>query len=214
MSIRKYTMIKGLSLLTFASIITSCSQTKYIDPSNSSNQTLEANGSCSVTQEANGATINCPDGSQAFVPNGANGANGSNGTNGSNGLDGINGTDGSSCSVQDLGNKALLSCTDGTMALIEDGNDGTNGQNGTDGQNGQDGESAPLSAYSIAKLIDPCGPQTAHDELLIQFTNGDILAHYSDGAKQHYTLLPAGSYQTTDGTNCSFKVTADKKVIW
>jgi hypothetical protein len=57
---------------------------------------------------------------------------------------------------------------------------------GTNACNGANGTS----------LIDSCGTKTAFDEVLLQFANGDLLAHYSDG------------------TNCNFTVTSDKKVNW
>ena len=49
---------------------------------------------------------------------GTNGINGVNGTNGLDGEDGENGADGSSCSVQEIESGLIVSCTDGTSAVL------------------------------------------------------------------------------------------------
>lgn len=56
-----------IPFLAFLSL-TACAKTKYYAPS-----------SCTVIQETNGATINCPDGSNTFLTNGTNGSNGADG---------------------------------------------------------------------------------------------------------------------------------------
>ena len=55
-------------------------------------ETFVSSATCTVKQGAAGSAISCPDGTNAFVPNGAAGANGTNGTNGINGVNGTNGT--------------------------------------------------------------------------------------------------------------------------
>jgi hypothetical protein len=185
--------------------------------------------SCSVVKTSNGAKIQCPDGSSVDITNGTNGTNGSscsvsdvsagkvllqctdgtfaiiengkNGLNGTNGSNGADGSNGSSCSTVQTSNGAQIQCNDGTFAVISNGKDGKNA-------------TSTATGYEIVKVIDPCGTKTAFDEVLLQFANGDLLAHYSDGIKEHFTLIPPGSYRTTDGTNCNFTVTSDKKVNW
>lgn|GEM_PF-2976147 len=49
---------------------------------------------------------------------GINGINGVDGTNGLDGADGENGADGSSCSVQEIDGGVIVSCTDGTSAVL------------------------------------------------------------------------------------------------
>ncbi len=120
-----------------------------------------------------------------------------------------NGINGSSCSVVQTSDGATLKCSDGTKALIRNGYNGVSGINGQDGKDG-----AASTGYNIVKVIDPCGTKTSFDEVLLQFAKGDIIGHYSDGGKQHFTLLPAGKYMTTDGTSCIFAVTTDGKVVW
>ena len=90
--------------------------------------TLGADGSsCSVNQTTSGATLSCTDGTLASIANGINGANGRhgidgingvNGVNGQDGADGQNGADGSSCSVEEIDGGAVVSCTDGTSAVL------------------------------------------------------------------------------------------------
>jgi len=80
--------------------------------------------SCTVTQTATGANLSCTDGTMASVANGLNGDNGRdsvdgiNGVNGQDGADGQNGVDGSSCSVEEIDGGAVVSCTDGTSAVL------------------------------------------------------------------------------------------------
>ena len=74
--------------------------------------------SCSVTQTISGATLSCTDGTMASIANGADGVIGSNGTDGADGQDGENGADGSSCSVEEIDGGAVVSCTDGTSAVL------------------------------------------------------------------------------------------------
>lgn len=85
---------------------------------------------CHVVQSPQGATIECPDGSSAFLSNGTNGTNGTNGEPGQDGADGsngANGTDGASaepCSVTRESDGAQIDCPDGSSAFVSDGSDG------------------------------------------------------------------------------------------
>jgi hypothetical protein len=85
--------------------------------------------------------------------------------------------------------------------------------NGVDGQDGQD---APPTPFSPVGVIDPCGPQGPYDEVLLQLSNGLILASFSenqDGLNTRLVLLPDGIYKSTDGTSCIFKVDSGN-VTW
>ena len=118
----------------------------------------------------------------------------------SNGINGTAGQNGQSCRTVQTTYGAQIQCADGSFSVISNGKDGKDG--------------AASTGYNIVKVIDPCGTKTSFDEVLLQFANGDIIGHYSDGGKQHFTLLPAGKYMTTDGTSCVFAVTTDGKVVW
>lgn len=133
---------------------------------------------------------------------GASGSQGEAGQAGAPGEDGEAGEDGSSCSVTAAVNGAIVSCTDGTSVVI---------LNGTDGE---DGEDAPPTAYSFTEVIDPCGDSPGHlDEVLFKTYDGHIVAHYSHGSQEFLTLIPPGSYVTTDGTSCYFTVDSNGDVI-
>lgn len=85
----------------------------------------------------------------------------------------------------------------------EPGQDGAPGAPGADGQDGQD---------AILEVIDPCGDAAGViDEILIRLTDGRVLCSFSanaNGQNTRLSVLPAGSYVTTDGSNCHFTVTA------
>lgn len=125
-----------------------------------------------------------------------------------NGKDGAPGEPGSSCSVTQLENGAQILCGDNTGAII------LNGAVGQMGASGQDGRDLAAGPYTIVGIIDPCGKQSAYDEVLIRLGNSQLLAHYSDGAKQFFVLIGPGSYRTTDGTNCHFEVQPDLMVSY
>lgn len=113
------------------------------------------------------------------------------------GINGVDGAPGEGCEVTQISNGALITCAGETSAVILNG---TNGQDLTAG------------TYSVAEIIDPCGQQAAFDEVILRLTNGQLLAHYSDGAKQFLGLIGPGSYVTTDGTSCAFTVNNDLTV--
>lgn len=164
--------------------------------------------SCTVEQVTTGARISCSDGTSAVVSSGTNGSNGTNGTNGSNGANG------GSCSVYQASNGARISCPDGTEVVVLNGVDGTDGQDGSDGSDGSPGAPAPATPYTVVEIIDPCGAQGSFDEVILRLANGDLLAHYSHGSKQHLVLIGPGSYETTDGTKCRFTVSSTKQITW
>lgn len=112
---------------------------------------------CTVYEEENGVTVECPDGSKYTVHHGENG---------SDGKDGADGQDGKSCSVKEKNDGSLIVCEDGTQTFVADGEngrsckvedhpqgavitcgdsqqiiaDGKDGEDGVDGQDGKNGE--------------------------------------------------------------------------
>lgn len=101
-------------------------------------------------------------------------------------------------------------------ACGEDGARGPAGVPGADGRNGTNGEQGPTGpqggvgssgADAILEVINPCGDDPAHDEVILRLSGGRLLAHYSSGGKQFLTLLQANTtYSTTDGHACTFTV--------
>lgn len=119
---------------------------------------------------------------------------------GSSGRDGSNGRDGSSCSAQRTSNGATIQCTDGTGAVI------------FDGQKGEDGEDAPPTAYSVVEILDPCGDQSGFDEVLLRTASGKWIAHFSGHGDNFLTILTPGTYRTTDSTRCEFTLNAGGQI--
>lgn len=186
--------------------------------------------SCTVEETTAGAVIRCEDGTSANIKNGSSctvkdtdlGADiecsdgvkvsltdGLDGETGAVGQTGARGSDGASCSIveESNGSGAMITCGSQSV-LVRNGEDG---QNGANGLNGKD---APTYAYQILEIINPCGAQGSHDEILLRFANGEVMAHYSDNTKQFLTLLKPGfAYATTDGTSCQFTFQADGTIV-
>lgn len=133
------------------------------------------------------------------------------GDRGHPGVDGSDGSDGSSCSVNQTVNGAIISCENGTMAVITNG---TNGIDGLDGQDGEDGNDAPPTAYSVTELINPCAQTPGFNEVLLRLHNGQIIAHFSSGNLQFLSVIGPGTYRTTDASSCLFTIHPDMSVTW
>lgn len=115
-----------------------------------------------------------------------------------------------SCSAQQASNGAILTCSDGTNAIITNGINGLDGSAGRDGIDGRDA----TSAYVFTEIVDPCGEQAMFDEVLFKMANGQVLALYYSKKQSFLTVVDPGVYTTTDGTECTFTVHADGKVTW
>lgn len=114
---------------------------------------------------------------------------------------GHRGNDGKDCSIEKVVGGSLIKCGKSTSAVI------------LDGQDGVDGEDA-ATVISVSEIIDPCGKQTSFDEVILRLTNGQLLAHYSQGGNEFLSVIGPGSYRTTDGTNCNFTVNSTGSVTW
>lgn len=96
-----------------------------------------------------GTTAECPTTCEALP--------GTPGEDGTNGLPGKDGTDGSSCSVQQNGVSATISCTDGTMATVTSGEDGLDGT-ALPGPAGPMGPTGPAGVAGPRGDMGPAGP--------------------------------------------------------
>ena len=143
--------------------------------------------------------------------------------------DGINGVDGTSCSVNQVPEGAMISCSNGSSTLVSNGTNGvgcsvaqvsggaivTCGNTQAlinDGTNGGPVGSELIYAY------DPCGdsPLVFNDEILFVGSKGRVYAYFEDNASstpytsqtRRIAYLQPGGYITTDSkTNyCSFTV--------
>lgn len=128
-------------------------------------------------------------------PAGQQGPAGQDGESGMEGSPGPAGEAGSSCSVTQTQTGAIVSCTNGTTAVI---------------LNGEDGEDAPPTAYTVTELYDPCGDGPGFDEILFHTYSGEWVAHYAGGGNlQFLALLGPNSYVTTDAQQCHFTIYND-----
>lgn len=80
-------------------------------------------------------------------------------------------------------------------------------------------EVATLQGYkNIVAFIDPCGNHpTKIDEVLLSLSDGSTLVSFSDssnGLNTRFSVLGAGNYVTSDGTNCHFSVLTNGSVTW
>ena len=150
---------------------------------------------------------------------------------GRDGIDGKAGKDGSNAVIKMVSFSGVSgSCTNGGITILSatDANDsgsldsedtnlvsstvcnGTNGLDGSDGQDGADGQDAPVNSFTPVAILDPCGNHPSYfDEVMLKLHNGQVLASFSDnasGLNTRFSILGAGSYRTTDGTNCYFSI--------
>lgn len=77
---------------------------------------------------------------------------------------------------------------------------------GKDGVDGEDGLDAPMPAYYIVDIIDPCGDSGDYDEVIIELQNGEFIAYLEDKGKKFLSLLQDGIYKTTDKQKCRFRI--------
>ncbi len=189
---------------------------------------------CSVKEDENkgGVLIECSDGSMAFLKNGVDGKScelspdpqGVKITCGGESQlvkNGEQGEQGESCEVYQESRGATVKCGDKT-AFIANGNNGESCQvlSHPDGalvicgdssvvvKNGKDGVDA------VVDVVDPCGAETSFDEVLLVLQSGEIIAYFESGGKRYLTSLDYNkTYQTTDGTQCRFKITAEGEIV-
>lgn len=103
-----------------------------------------------------------------------------------------------SCSVTAVASGSLIKCSDGSSVLVP------NPVNVT-------------TQFSIVGIVDPCGDAPGiHDEVFLRLADNSLLASFSDnmdGTNTRFVVIDPGSYQTTDGDNCSFTIDAGFNII-
>jgi prefoldin subunit 5 len=62
-------------------------------------------------------------------------------------------------------------------------------------------------AKQIVAILDPCGNGSGHDEVLVAFDDGSVMAWYKDLGLT--MLTPNVTYQTTDSQRCNFRVNSN-----
>lgn len=122
--------------------------------------------------------------------------------NGQRGSVGATGAAGTSCTVTKSGSVSTIKCGSATVS-VNDGVNGTNGQN--------------ASGIYITELLNPCGINGSHDEILLRLSNGKVLALYDGGANldRFALLVPGTQYRTTDSNNnyCTFQINSSGQLI-
>jgi len=138
---------------------------------------------CTVIENPGDITILCPDGTSAVIPKPQDGADGAAGT---------------SCIIEQLDTGAVIRCSDGSHAYInngKDGNDGTDGTAGDAGTDGQDGEPGPQG---------PAGDSG---------TDGNNGQDGKDGAEGTAGTDGETGTDGTDGTSCTVHSVPDGAII-
>lgn len=104
----------------------------------------------------------------------------------------------------------LLGCGRGPAGPAGKDGESIVGPKGDKGEQGIPGEAAVL------EVIDPCGDAPGiYDEVILRLANGQLLASFSQnasGLNTRFSILTAGNYVTTDGSNCHFSVSLDGEV--
>jgi len=147
------------------------------------------------------------------------GKDGKDGRDGANGHSAIYTTTSASSSQCSNGGTVILTAVDLDDNQVLDLTDGNiqsvvvcNGLNGQDGSNGTDGQNAPPTPFTPVGLLDPCGTNpNLHNEVFLKLADGTVLASFSDnvnGYNTRFSILTAGTYQTTDGDGCVFTIDA------
>ncbi len=84
------------------------------------------------------------------------------------------------------------------------------------GPQGETGPQGPAGEAAVLEVIDPCGDAPGiYDEVILRLANGQLLTSFSEnanGKNTRFSILTPGSYVTTDGSDCSFTVSADGSV--
>ena len=133
---------------------------------------------------------------------------------GHDGLDGINGSDGEDGLNSLIGIAPATSCSAGGITVLVGLDlDRDNTLDSGEVQASSDicnGTNAPPTPYTPTGLVDPCGDSPGiHDEVFIRLQNNTLLASFSDsasGLNTRFSVLTPGTYQTTDGSHCTFTV--------
>lgn len=103
----------------------------------------------------------------------------------------------SRCTVDEVDSGAIISCEDGSTAVIYDGEDGEDGMD---------------AVSPILYMLDPCGDHPGHvDELLI-VTDSGVIAWYKNIGL--VLIEPNVRYRTTDKQKCTFEINSDYELVF
>jgi len=120
------------------------------------------------------------------------------------------------CTVENTFDGALITCPDGSSALITsglDGKDGERGPLGPTGAPGAQGEAGPAGRNLSVEAVDPCPELVTSFPEYLFLIEGTYYAVYASGTKIHLARLVPGAYATTDGRACSFSINSAGELI-
>ena len=72
-----------------------------------------------------------------------------------------------------------------------------------------------MNNHNVTRIVDPCGNGPGYDEVFFRTSTNKLIASFSDnasGLNTRFSELVPGSFQTTDGTGCSFTVNLDMSI--
>lgn len=159
---------------------------------------------CTTHSTPAGVEIVCPDGSRATVSEGKQGATGERGAQGEKGDTGAQGAAGPAGPQGPQGEPGLPGAQ-GPQG--ERGQDGIAGVDGTDGIDGSDGvPGVPGTSVVPVPICPHIGGN--YPEVLLCIDN-KLYAVFTEGTvlTTRYVQVPTGTYRTTDGRMCLFRVT-------
>jgi len=201
-----FSLMTVLAILV-TGLVTSCGKELPTD------QCIEGGTKCHGKENPDDRSL--PEKGDQGIPGavGSAGPSGRDGSTGERGATGDQGIQGQGCTVTGSSSGATVTCPDGTTTVINNGSNGTNGSNGSNGQDGQDGADAPLA---ITEIVDVCGDApNIQDEVLLRLGNGKLIVLFADnsnGKNPRLSVLSAGNYITSDGSNCFFTVTSTNQI--
>jgi hypothetical protein len=135
---------------------------------------------------------------------GAAGATGAAGADGSVGATGASGADGTS-PILSLTQASSQECANGGWIVTVSGGSSEPICNGAPGA-----AAAPSSGMTLVEFIAPCGLASSNwKEELLAFSDGSLLADFSDnasGSETRLALISDGTYEDTDDSGCVFTV--------
>ena len=88
-----------------------------------------------------------------------------------------------------------------------------NGKPGDKGDQGNPGVSPTIGRPIL--IIDPCGPQSQYDEVILRLPDNTLISSFSDnanGQNTRFSILKPGSYITSDSTGCYFTVDSNLNI--
>jgi len=70
-----------------------------------------------------------------------------------------------------------------------------------------------IANQTVVGFKDVCGDKSGIiDEIMFKLADGRYVAYFESGGDRRLSVLPAGNYRTTDGSNCYFTVNSSNQI--